>query len=305
MEVQEIFINRYVEREIFREMLKCKDNSPRLLTIQSRGGTGKTFLLKRLRYECHYILDIPCSLISMDDNIITEPFDIVKAIRNDYKNFDETIKFRKFDILDSARMLKNPEPFTEAISKESIYVNVESAEIKDQAIVAAKIDAIIQNIENLNLTLQSSEWANEEYETFVRKYCIDAFFEDLKVICQEKTVVIIFDVFEKCNPQLKRWIMRPLLHLHCFQEIDRPRKLVFVMAGRELLPFKERLGDQYSNLVENIEKLSEWSVKHMREFLQVHGFKNLSDKEIETITERVNTKGSLEQALIIAKAYEL
>jgi len=301
--IGEKFIDREVEREEFQKMLKFGDGTPRLLTIKDEGGRGKSALLKQLQYECHYIEDIPASLILLDNKgkKIPSAFDLVKAIREDLKNF-ESLKFTKFDTLENARMLKDPTPFSDLVGSSTGFVNTENAEIKDRAIVAGRVDTIIQNVEKLELK-QHAQWPNEDYEEFVRTYCIFAFFEDLFDICKEKPVVILLDVWERCEESLQRWIMRPMLQKNCFEVSERPAKLIFVLAGRTMPPLKERLKDRYSNLVVSREKLSEWSFEHMKEFLKVHGYENFEDKVIEVIRERVNSDKTLDWALNMAKTY--
>lgn len=298
MSNEEKFIDREVEREGFRNMLKFVDEK-RLLTIKAKGGRGKSSLLKRLRYECHYIEDIAASLISLDNPEIVSEFDLVKAIREDLKNY---VEFKKFDVLDSARMQKDPAPFTNLVSSGSGAVNAQFAQIKDRGIIAGQVDTIMQNVENLKLELkQRKEWPSDDYEEFVRQYCVAAFFEDLQDLCKERPVVILLDAWEKCGETLKRWIVRPMLHLNCFDTPNRPANLVFVLAGREMPPLKERLGDSYSSLVVSLENLSDWEFKHMKEFLEVHDYKGLNDKDIEFIQEKVNAGMSLEDALMFAK----
>jgi hypothetical protein len=292
------FIDREVERETFHEILKF-ENDVRLLTIKDKGGRGKSSLLKRLQYECHFIKDIPNSLILLDE--IPSGFDLVKTIRVDLKKF-ENLKFTKFDILDNARMLKDPNPFSDSLRDGSGMVNAEKAEIKDQAIVAARIDTIIQNAEKVVLK-QRDKWPSEDYEAFVREYCVAAFFEDLKIMCKERSIVILLDAWEKCEAKLQQWILRPMLHNNCFRIPERPFRLVFVLAGRQIPPLKERLESEYPNLVVSRDKLSEWSIEHMEEFLKAHGFTGLTREEIKTICERVNHEKSLDWALSVARAY--
>jgi len=293
------FIDREVEREIFHQMLSFKNNA-RLLTFRDNGGRGKSALLKQLQYECRYIEDIPASLISFDGFIVAG-FDLVKAIREDLKKFG-SIEFNKFDTLDNARMLKDPAPFTDLVSSDSGVVKAEQAEVKDRAIVAGRVDLIIQNVERSTLK-QHEQWPNEDYEEFAREHCIAAFFEDLKNICKEKPVVILLDAWERCEETLQGWILQPMLQNLCFDVSERPAKLIFVLAGRTMPPLKEKLRDSYSNLVVSREKLSEWSFEHMKEFLKAHGYMSLDDETISILTRQVNEGKSLAWALTVATVY--
>ncbi|MBN1479257.1 hypothetical protein JXA70_03180 [candidate division KSB1 bacterium] len=257
-------------------------------------------MLKRLLYECHYIKDIPACLISLDDRgKIASDFDLVEVIREELKNFQHLL-FTKFDKLNNARMLKDPTPFTEMVGTVAGMVNAEHANITDRAIVAGHVDKIIQNVEKLVLK-QRDEWPSQDYEKFVRQYCIEAFFSDLNVICTTERVVILLDAWERCEESLKRWIIRPMLNDHCFEVSTRPDKLIFVLAGRELPPLKDRLKTKYSNVVTGFEKLSEWSREHMREFLKVHGYEGLTDTVIDEIRQAVNTSKSLDWALKVVR----
>jgi hypothetical protein len=181
-------------------------------------------------------------------------------------------------------------------------MNLAGAELRDRAVAAGRIEYLIQNVKKLKLK-QRDKWPSQDYEEFVRNICIDAFFEDLKIISKEKPVVILLDAWEKCAESLQRWIVQPLLHEHCFTETERPAKLFFVVAGRQVPLFKEMLGDRLSSLVISIDKLTEWSKEHMKQFLETHGYKGIDDRVVDYICKTVNTgqeENSLDWALGVA-----
>ncbi len=148
-------------------------------------------------------------------------------------------------------------------------------------------------------------WTPDREED-ARNQCIASFFKDLKIICQEETVVILLDTWDGCkNDKLRIWVVNVLLRLYCFDLENRPHRLVLVLSGREegFPNFKSILKDRYPVLVRSIESLGEWNEKHVKEFLIVHGYDQVSDLEAQLICSKIKEGWPLERALRFVANY--
>lgn len=299
----EDFIDRQVEQEIFAQLLELKDQAC-LLTIQDAPGMGKSHLLRQLEYNCLWgHPPKPASLVLLDEkDTVRDPFTLIQFIRNEFGR-SLKMEFRKFDELDKARMLKNPKPFK---AKPDVgIVDLTDAEVKGHARVAGKY----VEVKRVDKYYEAPEeppreaWANPAYEKIAREECIDAFFEDLKTVCEkhEQPLVILLDAWEQCDENLSKWILIDLLRDRCFDVENRPDKLVFVLAGDQIPNFESMLGRRYKTLVKSIKALSEWEEDHIKDFLKVHGYEGISDDDFQFICGKIRAGWSPASALKMAR----
>jgi hypothetical protein len=108
-----------------------------------------------------------------------------------------------------------------------------------------------------------------------------AFLADLNACCTGGPVVLMFDAYEKCDPDLKTWLVESFLEQYCFDEARRPPYLLLVVAGWELPDFElYRPPEDCERIVKSVRGLSKWGKAHVAECLEVHGF-SYSARELD------------------------
>lgn len=287
----ENIIDRDVEQDVFSELLQLTRNA-RVLTIKDEEGTGKTELLKRLRYNCRYrMMPItPVSLVPLDEIKGDDSFLLVSRIREDLSE----VEFPEFDRLKLALV---DEKFSSFEPRGSSSVNASGATVSGNDTVFAgeyhKLEA-----ETINVQYGTRQWGDKR-DTAARQACTRAFFADLKKVAATTSLVIMFDSYDdRCDDTLKDLIWTELI-IRAFNVAQRPGSLILVVAGRQLPDIKGLLRDKYDELVLSRDSLRGWQQDHLRDFLTLHGFGNLTDEEFNFIWSRV------EQGLTILKALGL
>jgi hypothetical protein len=164
----------------------------------------------------------------------------------------------------------------------------------------------ITSAANVIINAPNRDWSSADEQKLAQQACVDAFFLDLKIVCAGRPVVLLMDAWERCNSELQKWIMRELLKPHCFDLDGRPERLVFVIAGREVPNFKAMLGaDRYEFLVRSLSSLGEWDERHVKEFLEVHGYKEIEDGDVKYVCEKLKSGWSLQKALKMVEEFVL
>jgi hypothetical protein len=317
-------IDRDAERELFGELIKFSTPA-RMLTICDTGGRGKSSLLKRLKYNCRYEAKpqaIPACLIELDK--LNEPsgFELIRQIVNDdgltvqVDGVAVRERFTRFNAHDRALRFNDPTFFT---SESAMNVHLRSiakvgGPVAEGAIVAGTLmkNPIIQ-LEN------RSEFTGDQRQ-LARQMSVGAFFDDLREVCATQPLVIIFDAWERCNVDLRKWIRDEFLdnHWRSSDPVRRPDQLAIVVAGR---PFDPRLTphglkpdeflplfsdvEEYEVTVRSIGSLSEWTPDHIRDFLEMNGCTEFSDHTIAFIQERLQAGLSLEKIVTLVQEYVL
>jgi hypothetical protein len=131
---------------------------------------------------------------------------------------------------------------------------------------------VIIKIENSTVVMSDPKPFTPQQQEYAEDKCIDAFFDDLTKSAAEVPVVLIFDVYEQCEKKLKDWIEECLLENYFFNLDKRPKKLLLVVAGRQVPNFKMRWGTDYTDVVSSVNELGKWKREHIEECLKVHGF---------------------------------
>ena len=285
------FINRKMERDIFGELLQFKDDA-RLLAIEDKEGSGKSALLKMLRYQSFHIYKKPVSIISLEEPTINSKFAFIERLR---KGFGPRGIFTNFDALNHARVNKIPQSL--AVSG---TIDARNAAISGSGheFVGAKY---VAEMVVVNSSAGINPWSPEQ-EDLAREECIKGFFVDLKA---NEEMIVLLDSYERCSFELQGWILEEFLETLCFNGASRPSSLIVVLAGRELPAFEAILDQpRYQQFVRS-SALSEWEEDHVKEFLKVHGYEDLSEEDVEYVWTKVQKGVSIAAALNLAAAIKL
>jgi hypothetical protein len=302
-------IDRFAEQELFTNLVSFTSLA-RMLTICDKGGKGKSSLIKRLQYNCKYEIrpQVPACLIELDRLDDPSPFRLIEKIVEELKIKD---KFPKFDQLNEARKAKNYTPFDKSdyVNRSNIEARVDVKGPIEKGALATGLYAEI--LQTSSLQIARSDFTSEQEQSAQQK-CIEAFFEDLRVVCAVQPIVLLLDAWERCNSELRKWTVDELLEKCCFNPDKnlRPAKLAIVLSSRPYDRVKERYGlrdDEFIPLfadekeheatVLSIKSLSDWASDHVRAFLDQHGITNVEDDDIEYIRGRLKRGGTLIQIL--------
>ncbi|SRR6266508_154797 len=288
-------IDREAEAEIFAGMLRC-DTPRRVLVVSDKNGMGKSVLLRRLRYLCDYIHDIPVALIPFEE-FTSRPdlFAIIRPLRKDLSAGG--VAFPIFDDLNLARTFRDTARFSERLRSVQGAVDLRGARVSGPARVAGTLFDI-GRAENVNVT--PPPW-DEEAESTARARCIEVFLGDLMTCSQERPVVLLFDTVEQASEELRRWLFLELVHKRVLLDWKR-HKLIVVLAGQGVAELLEgRLRPEHRECIEPIASLSSWGLLHVDQFLKVHGFNTLDQTQIAFIHRALGEGHTLTYALALAK----
>ncbi len=289
------FIDREAEAELFRQLLRFEDGR-RLLTITDRGGRGKSTLLKKLEYICDWDMDVPCARVELDRITGMSDFDVVDTMR---RSFGEDLSLGRFDRLNTARLLKDRSCL------EAGVVDMRGASVQAGGVVAASATVIHGDVRGSVIGVPG-QWS-DELEQAARQRCVDAFLEDLDDAALERPLVILVDTVDEKSPlTLRKWIMKSLVKRRFVNVDTHESKLVLVLAGRTVGPdLKRRIGaEAFERSVKSIESLSEWKLEHVRDFLTMHGYSQLTDEDVGAVHGFIATGSSLALALQMAEVYK-
>lgn len=296
----ENLVNREAELDVFVDMLEFKD-AARLLLVSDKEGTGKTSLLRKMKVRGQWPKEMPICLVDLEaqgTEAATNAFELVDKIRSRLPK----LPFTTFDFLNQFRVSYVWAPFLNEPHKLREYLNTVQGVVD---LRAGEIDggkAAGVYIENFNLK-PSNQWQSQEQERLARDRCVEAFFHDLRIICKERPVIVLLDHYEHANEALREWLYQELLLMCCRSDENRPERFMLVVAGLDTaLPnLQSLLGSEYSRLVRSKQFLG-WEEKHVREFLKVNGFEDLSEDDIGIVCEKVAQGYSVRRALRLAEA---
>jgi hypothetical protein len=314
-------IDRKIEQELFAGLVSFATRA-RMLVISDKRDRGKSTLLRRLRYNCERVIKppVPACLVDLQDFSEATPFAFVIKIVAGLEIDD---KFPKFTSLNNARVAKNFDPFDTSGAEMPGYAAKGQIGTGGGAYVAGNVSAnkvigrdsyegakVVQNISRGEFT--------EIQEEIARKWCIEAFFDDLRVLCATQPIVMLVDHWEKCNYDLREWIRNSFMAGHCIHPNMnlRPAKLAVVVAGNTFDEAKERFGirdmefidlfkdeSEHNETVLSHASLSDWGNDHIREFLKQNGHdKNMSDEDIDFLRLKLKRGMTFSQIRDISKS---
>jgi hypothetical protein len=299
----ESIIDRQVQKEIFERMLQFEDDA-RLLAISDKADTGKSTLLRFFEYHCSYIQNVLVSLIALDEETIySNEFDLIKGIR-------EKLRPGPFDIFDSfenARVsfyLEHVAPNPGRTTFGGVNVGTVSGGTVGGIVHLYQI----QNLGKLDLPPSrppATAWTNPAMEKIARQKCVEAFLLDLKELCNSQPVVLLIDSWDghRGNGELKQWILKYIIHPYCFDLKNRPVKLIIVIAGQKVPDFGVMLKDRYPRLVK-LPGASSWQKDHIRDFLNLHGYGDLTEEDLDFVFRKVQHGMAVGAALKLANVFK-
>lgn len=305
-------IDRTVEQELFANLVSF-ETAARMLVISDRRGRGKSTLLRRLVYNCKREIKpaVPACLIDLadlSDSPDTTEFAFIAKVVSGLK-IDQL--FPKFIALNRARGERNYGPF-----------ETDSASMYGQVTAKGEVRGDVTGLKIIQpavVQLAAGEFTPAQ-EQYARQKCIEAFFEDLRVVCAARPIVILLDHWEGCNHDLREWITDAFLQQHCFHatKAQRPAKLAVVVAGNSYDGADERFGirdqefvdlfkdePEYNETVLSKASLSDWEADHVREFLKLHRYTNVTDEDIDYLRHKLKKGLTLQQILGAAERLEL
>lgn len=249
------FINCEAEQERFEKLLEQKSEQ-RILTIEATWGMGKTWLLQKLRAKATYN-DVPSCFLKLQQPIVNE-FDLISKIK---KDITPPLSFPNFTKIDGYIKSSNwkkicKSPFTDVDPEESTKKTFTFNGPVHNPL-------FINQNQNPELTPHQKLVALEG--------SLNAFLYDLREACAEKTVILLFDDYEKCDPNLKKWFVREFLAKQFFDIVNRPRQLYVVIGGREV-PNLKIFGKKFDLVVAPVAEFSYWTKEHVDEWIRVNGF---------------------------------
>ncbi|MFX0194480.1 MAG: hypothetical protein ACFFCW_00035 [Candidatus Hodarchaeota archaeon] len=258
------FIDREFEAELFENLLKLNDEK-RILTIQDVGGMGKTQLLQKLEYRCSTVK--PRTPVSFVDLEALNPTTLVMRITEDLKKFG--LEFPNFKKHDAARTGGDFSVFLSS-------VHLQGSDLKGASDVRAAgyMVNIDQHSGPLNITGGGVGKLLPDQEEKAQEVCIEVFFDELEEHCENRPIILLFDRYERAGNELIAWLAGDLFPLRFFDFNKRPKKLILVLAGREIPDFtKDWPQEDVDAVVESVKELSKWKKEHVEECLRIHGFK--------------------------------
>jgi hypothetical protein len=261
------FIDRTFEQDLFEDLLKFNDYS-RVLAICDGGGMGKSQLLQKLQHRCLTVKPhTPVSLIALDQLPDNNPLKLIEKIADDLTN-RFNVQFPNFEELYSAQASGDFGLIRSSVFLQGAdFRNSRDVRIASYQVNADKVD---------NLTLESRvEKLTSEQQEIANRVCIRAYFNDIKEYCAkdpDNKVVLMLDAYEKCQVELKEWIVDYLLARHFFDLDHRPTRLALVLAGRKVPEFEMKWALEDIKAVVKSRQLGKWGKKDVEECLRAHGF---------------------------------
>ncbi len=291
-------VDRDAQSELFTELLKFKSVA-RLLRVQDKPGSGKSQLLKKLEYHCTYDLEKPVSYVPLENFRSQTDFDLIRKIRRDL----QSLEFREFDGLLAAYEIQDAVTFKE-IGRVSGRVDAGGATISGgtQAGVVGTVNQ--PNNQYIGTYNAGTGWS-PGLEKFAEERCIEKFLVELKQVCASQEVVLLLDSWDKerTSPERRDWLVSALIKPYCLDPAKRPAKLIAIVAGRDVDDFKTLWGGKYSDSVRE-SPFEVWNKDHVRDFLKVHGFKDLTPNDIDYVCGLMNGGCSLQEAIDVTLAIQ-
>jgi hypothetical protein len=227
------FVDREEELEIFLQMLSAK-RQERLLDVCAGGGTGKSYLLRRMRQECS-AQDVPCALAEFARAWQPDPVKLMRELaeRLGVAHFPTFCQEKERShgapaIGGPAASLQKQLPIhrrnlavlEEQEAKYGINVPLHLInEIEDEQAEIARVQAQLQVAEG---------WQAEGREQLLRVLS-RVFCDDLLALAADRPAVLLLDGYEHTPGETADWIQEWLLQKSVHEQTMR---LIVVLAGR-------------------------------------------------------------------------
>ena len=304
-------VDRDAEKTEFGRMLRFADDR-RLLVIGDAKGTGKSTLLRLLRYDCRWVHNVPVSLVLLepdpdthDDRLpIESPIEFVQWAREDLAVSD--LAFPVYDFLNDLRLQFLWPPIAHSLTSVEDYLNehfrAQGISLRGEASATSVSGGSVAGVYIKELRLEPQKaWARRDLERISSQRCVEAFFHDLRRACATRSVVILIDSYERRHPGLQEWLLESFIRPMCLGQ-TRPQRLLVVLAGceSELPPFQQMLHADFDRLVAS-RRLLGWTEQHVRDFLGVHKYGHLGEGDFQIVFGKVREGWSIRAALSLAE----
>jgi hypothetical protein len=246
------FVDRKDEQGVFNELLTF-EHGARLMTIRDRSGTGKSHLLKLLRFKCQYAMPaVPVGLVPIDELADKSPYAFAAAVERALSQPPFNLRFTAFRQAEERRIDRRLGPLVAATAN--------AGENRGE-VVGLKLEAGA----TFNLTV--GDYAPDVLER-LRDAAVEGFLDDLRRIAAERPVVILIDAYEHSGGALEAWL-QGFLQGHVIDPDSRPDRLVVVVAGQSVPTeaLQYMLGARLPEFARALDALSPWERDHVREFL--------------------------------------
>lgn len=227
------FVDREEELEIFLQMLSA-ERQERVLDICAGSGTGKSYLLRRMRQECS-VQDVPCALAEFASTWQPDPIKLMRELaeRLDVAHFPT---FRQQE----ERSRGAPASGGNAASlRKQLQIHRQNlAELEKQRAqhgmdvplkLINEIEYVKAEIAKLEAQLGMVEgWLAGEQERLLQALS-RAFCHDLLALGTDRPAVLLLDGYEHTPGETADWIQEWLLQKSVREQATR---LIVVLAGR-------------------------------------------------------------------------
>jgi hypothetical protein len=276
---------------------------PRILVVSHDSGRGKSSLLRKLHYQCEWVLNVPAALVALDEVDAAQQFDLVEHLAEQLGAF-RGVSFPKFDPLNRARRMRQGAAFQQSLR--GIVSMEQPMFLGGKQIFGQIATESIGKIENLNLEVRD-QWS-PGHEAEAQKICTEAFFADLPAISCNKPFVVLMDnvVVDKApSSALQNWILRDLIRDRLISTVGHACHWVVVLAGHSKLGDMIRTrfaGDDAAWFSLAPDSLSGWTSEHVEEFVGMHAGP-LPSPHLESIAHLIREeRRPLTEAIVIARA---
>ena len=303
------------QQGIFEEMI-VRGRPARVYLIRDRrAGCGKTLLLRKLHWACRQHRKLPPRIVAcavdLEDHAGPTAYSLVSALA-DQLGRDA---LPEFDRLQVALELKDPAPFVpqprtrERSDAASLIpdplvgrVDAAGAEVRDHA----QVGGIIINTQAptyLHVPERARPQWQEELRPRAERAIVNAFFEDLRGVGDDRLMVIFIDsVDAKAQYQeLVHWVLDTLLTSVFLEPDQRPKNAILCLAGRDLPDngYLRLPGDDAADWIEAPTLLTAWQPEHTGDFLRLMLGREPSQDMLDFAHNRIISK-----AVPLRKIYE-
>jgi hypothetical protein len=294
--VEERFIDRVAERDIFRRMLTF-ESEERVLTISDASGRGKSQLLLALRHHCQFASqEVPAVLVPLHELAEKTPPGLVRVLEQRLRAAG--ILFPRLDAVESDAPVAAPPagPIAGAVDAPAMTVapgGVAAGNVFQGPVTFAAPSSP---------RTAGSPLAPNSPEA-VRNRAVNAFVDDLAEAGSTRTIVLLFDAYEQCPPEVNEWLTRLLRRTRVDDE-SRIDRLLVVLAGQRVpvTSLCNMLGEQ---VVTSIHELSLWDHEHVKAFFDVNHVNGYGDEDVDFIVAKLRKGWSLGQAVSAVKQFVL
>ncbi len=292
-----------VDREDEANLLSAllgSDDPRRVVVVSDKSGTGKTDVLRKLRFVCQTVHDVPVAMVRFDDfESNPDVFSITRVLYSTLHPFGAP--FPSFETLYNALAFADQGKFAEAVRSLSGSVDLRGATVS-----GGEVAGTIFHIESASaVSIAPQPWSGAA-EDQAKALIVDAFLQDLLGFARQQPIVLLFDTVDKAAEDLQTWLVMNFLRRRVLAGAAEHR-LIVVLAGIELLNVLQgQLSQSYFDHIACVDpgaSVRKWSADAVRAFLKANGHTRLSPAQFEIIYGYLKQTGSLAVALMMADSF--